>query len=273
MEIAPTTIIWVGVVCVLLGYLASVLINTLTDEGDAPAETTEEAPPGGRKGRYTPVFRVWREKGAGTLIVEIDGKAMVAPDPLNEVQRERLERTVRDLRVWLGMGLAATPAGQLDDALQSNAAEDEVPEINLSRAFISAPASPDIPEKRPAQGQQGVRPEVKPTSSSYPAAYQPPIAQRGAAAQPPAPKGKEKVKDELIAPAAKSIVLQIEDILQDIIAGTELAHRGVHLMEDPIRGVIVQIGLEHFEGIDAVPDAQIKAIIQSAVKEWEQSQG
>lgn len=265
MEITLTTLILIGAVCVILGFLASVLWNTLAEGNDAPVEATDEAPPGGKKGRYTPVFRIWREKTAGTLVVEIDGKAMIAPDPLTDAQRERLEQTVRDLRAWLGMGLPVTRAAQpgeapLPAAVQSEAPKDQSAEIDLSRAFSSTQAAPSPKPVSPAP--QPARPAAKPGLVSYPSA-----SQRGAAAQTPAPKGKEEA-----APAAKSIVLQIEDILQDMIAGTELAERGIHLMEDPVRGVIVQVGLDNYEGIDAVPDPQIKGVIQSAVQEWESSQ-
>ena len=267
MEITPTTLILVGVVCVILGYLASVLLNTLADEGEAPTEGTDAAPPGGRKGRYTPVFRVWREKEAGTLVVEMDGKSMIAPDPLNAVQRERLERNVRDLRAWLGMGLPGTQAAQPEEApaIQKPAAYQpaSVPEIDLRRTLVDEPGS--IPPVTMATVQQPVNPPLRAQVSSVPPVQKgkKELAAAGAAAVPAAAKA---------APAAKSIVLQIEDILQDMIAGSELALRGVHLIEDPIKGVIVQVGLEYYEGIDSVPDPYIKGIIQSAVKEWENSQ-
>ncbi len=66
--------------------------------------------------------------------------------------------------------------------------------------------------------------------------------------------------------------MQVEDILQDMIAGTPLAQRGLHLIEDPMRGVIVQVGVERYEGIDGVPDPEIKGVLRSAVNEWEKSQ-
>lgn len=231
MEISPTTIILVGAVCVLLGFLASILINSLSEENEIPAEGTDATPPGGRKGRYTPVYRIWREKGSGILVVEMDGKSMITPASLNEVQRERLERSAYDLRAWLGMSPAGMPASQPGDV-----ALPEAPGAEPGQVIISAPAS----------------------RFSKPAAV----------SLPPASKVKE---EPVVAPVAKSIVLQIEDILKDKIAGTELAQRGVHLLEDPTRGVLVQVGLEQFEGIEAVPDPQIKGIIKSAVQEWEKS--
>lgn len=257
MEITPTFLILVGVVCVVLGFLASVLLNTLAVENESPDEGGEEAPPGGRKGRYTPVFRVWREKGAGTLVVEMDGKAMITPDPLTEIQRERLERSVRDLRAWLGMGLAGTQAAQTEKPTPA-----EPQEFDLSR--IGVPPPTNQTPKQAAPAAMPAEPTARSSAISYP---QPPL--RSTAAQPPAPKGKD---EPVIKPSDKSIVMQIEDILQDMIAGTPLEQRGVHLIEDPARGVIVQIGIDHYEGIDSVPDAHIKGIIQSAVKEWEQSQ-
>jgi hypothetical protein len=267
MEITLTTLILVGAVCVILGFLASVLWNTLSEGSDAPVEATDEAPPGGKKGRYTPVFRIWREKTAGTLVVEIEGKAMIAPDPLTDVQRERLEQSVRDLRAWLGMGLPGTRVAppKVDPqpvAVLREATQNPVEEIDLNRAFSSAPAEPAHRPVAPAP--QPARPTVKPAAVPPPS-----TSPRSAAVQPPATKGKDEAAP---VPPAKSIVLQIEDILQDMIAGTEMAERGIHLLEDPTRGVIVQVGLENFEGIDAVPYPQIKDVIQSAVQEWEKSQ-
>jgi hypothetical protein len=64
-------------------------------------------------------------------------------------------------------------------------------------------------------------------------------------------------------------VAQIDEILQERLAGTPLAVRGIRLQEAPDGGVIVLVGLQRFEGIDAVPDSEIKAAIRQAVAEWE----
>lgn len=72
---------------------------------------------------------------------------------------------------------------------------------------------------------------------------------------------------------AKSIVAQIDDILQENLAGTSMYERGIHLTEEPNQGVVVWVGLDHFNGIDTVPDDQIRGIIRDAVREWEARTG
>lgn len=68
---------------------------------------------------------------------------------------------------------------------------------------------------------------------------------------------------------SKSIVGQIDDILQEKLAGTPLASKRIRLMENPSQGVVVQIGLEQFSGIDGVPDPEIRNLIHESVSDWE----
>jgi hypothetical protein len=69
----------------------------------------------------------------------------------------------------------------------------------------------------------------------------------------------------------KSIVNQIDDILQAQIGTTALAGRGIRLTEAPGEGVVVWIGIEHFQGINSVPDAEVLTAIRHAVETWEAS--
>lgn len=242
MDIPPTILIIVGFIIVVLGIGAGMLLSSLNEEVEPEENGVDQAPPGGRKGRYTPVARLWRERGTGVLVVEMDNKSFLNAEPLSEIQRERLEHTTRDLRAWLGMGLAAS-------------------------AEAAPPAVPAVP------------PAVQASAAASPAASNTPPAPAPAPAAPspvraaPAPAVYGKEEPVPIVPAgAKSIVMQIEDILQDMIAGTTLAHRGLHLVEDPVRGVIVKLDANQFEGIDSVTDPEAKATIRSAVAEWEKLQ-
>ena len=242
MEISPTTLILIGVISAILGFLASSLLNTLREEGSEPVVEDEPVPPGGRKGHYTLIARLWRERNSGSLVVEIDGKSLVDASALDETQRARLETSARDLRGWLGMGLVSNRQAQpanLPDQFSATgtvwATSGEALETDLRRAL----------------GQE----QVFQSERSY---------------VPTPLKPAEDANTQV--PGPRSMVLQIEDILQDMIAGTALQQQGIHLSEDPKRGVIVTIGDMQFEGIESVPDLAVKTVIRAAVAEWEQTQ-
>jgi hypothetical protein len=250
MEITPTTLILVSVTCLVLGFIASLLLNTLKDDEDLPDTGVDQTPPGGRKGRYTVIARLWRERGAGKLVVEMDGRSFLTPEALDATQRERLVTSARELRAWLGMGLEGVsnppPA----------AAPVTTPPPPVMRA---APAStPPAPQPYAVQTPAPAAP-LRPAPVVSNARGVTPLAGK--------PVGKEEV-----VPAPKSIVMQIEDILQDMIAGTPMETRGIHLTEDPVRGVRVQVGVQFFDGIDAVADPEVKATIRKAVETWEATQ-
>ncbi len=70
-------------------------------------------------------------------------------------------------------------------------------------------------------------------------------------------------------PASGSIVQQINDVLQEQLDGTPLAERAIRLSDGPRQTVVVWVGGQRYEGIDAVPDPEVKAAIRAAVSEWE----
>ncbi|MBE0695574.1 MAG: hypothetical protein IH586_01495 [Anaerolineaceae bacterium] len=243
MEIASTTLILVGVICIVLGFFASVLLNTLRDDETQPIEDGAQGPPGGKKGRYTAIVRLWRENKTGAIVVEMDGRSFVNRNPLNESQQEEMEHIARDFRGWLGMGMANyPPAGAVQafsPAEPSTASESTSSSLSIDEQKNPAPVARKTPLRN-----SGSQPSIQPPAA--------PVA----------------------APvlAAKSIVMQIEDILQDMVSAGPLANQGIHLSEDPARGVMVSVGGEKFEGIDSVPDPSIKATIRAAVAEWENHQ-
>ncbi len=86
--------------------------------------------------------------------------------------------------------------------------------------------------------------------------------------QPPLQSTPISIQTE--APARKkSIVEQIDDILQELIVKTPLKDQKIRLSEMYNKGVVVWIGQNYYEGIDGVPDEQVKSLIKMAVKKWE----
>jgi hypothetical protein len=67
----------------------------------------------------------------------------------------------------------------------------------------------------------------------------------------------------------KSIAGQVDEILQEKLAESTLANRAIRLMELPGKGMVVMVGLDQYDGVDAVPDEEVRTMIRSAVMEWE----
>ena len=103
-------------------------------------------------------------------------------------------------------------------------------------------------------------------SASRPQSGPAPVISSSQAALQPAAQKDDKPK---APPASMSMVAQINEILQTRIVNTKFAEQGITLMELPSSGVNVYVGLNRYDGIDAVPDEEIKAVIRAAIAEWE----
>jgi hypothetical protein len=146
--------------------------------------------------------------------------------------------------------------------------------LNIMRPWLegrSVPASAPEPSARPSPKPTTVDERLNAISSpeNKPAPSQPVPPPARQTAKPPAPRSSTIAKEDRPAPPANSIVSQIDSILQDRLEGTPLEERGIFLTQSPEGGVIVYVGLTHYNGLDDVPDPEIKAAIRAAIAEWE----
>lgn len=162
------------------------------------------------------------------------------------------------------MGAWRTPRGQLWLEVDGKRFErkEELPE-QLKKAlaklvlelhsWLDLPLSTSIPAGSASQTSSA--PTVLPTTVPMrPISVQP----------PPAPKVD-------VSPGLKSIVQQIDDILQEKLSRSPFAGRKIRLTEGLHGVVLVEVDNHVFEGIDAVSDAEIRALIRQAVAEWERT--
>lgn len=169
----------------------------------------------------------------GTIALDLDG-VRANPSALLPDQRKRLIEMLNVMRPWLENKPAPVPTSV-------------TPPPPLPSSPLRAMPVPDT--------RQGAPVNI-PSPASQPAPPKPTPA--------PVPK-----KDDKPATVPTSMVGQINAILQLRIANTKLAEQGVTMIESPSGGVFVYIGLNKFEGIDAVPDEDVKAAIRAAIAEWE----
>lgn len=71
------------------------------------------------------------------------------------------------------------------------------------------------------------------------------------------------------AAAPQGIVGQIDKILQEKLAVSPLARRGIRLQESSSGGVIVWVGTQKFTGVGEVTDPDVQVILRAAIAEWE----
>jgi hypothetical protein len=174
---------------------------------------------------------LWREKSTGRLLVEMDGLKFHSFSEMDNDQRLRLNKTVDELRYWTGF------------REQPRAGE----------------AAPKPPVERPETGQPVSRPPGQPAASIKRPSLNPvDVFTRALQADVPS-----------LGDPPMSIASQIDEILQTKLEVSPLKGRAIRLMELPGKGMVVMVGLDQYDSVSAVPDPEIRSLLQACVEEWE----
>lgn len=263
-------LIVIALLCTGLGILIGrVIFRSRTKPAQPPTPDAVE------------VARLWRDRRQKAWLLESGGKVYPRPAEVDETLRKRLAEAFEDVSRWLGgpaseaapdsrpptvsvpeMGVYREPGdgSALDDGVDLNARLAALPPAQ-------PPAPPVHPAAAPASGQPVMRGSRVSLHPREPGPPDPPkrlsmnpvdIVTRAVRADVPAS-----------ASTPMSIAAQVDEILQEMLEGTPLHDRGIRLMELPGKGLVVMVGLEHFDGVGSVPDPEVRAAIQAAAAEWE----
>ncbi len=239
-----------------------------------------------RKKRFDEVVGLWHERVGGKLAVWFEDKMFETPKALDSIRRRRVESALHDFQSWLGLEEAAAPP----EVVKNAGFESRLASVTRTPTgpLPTPTRTPTGPLSTPTRTPTGplstpVRTPTGPLSSPARTPTGPLTAPKKTPTGPLSMREPAPRQEEISLPAAMpeetsktpkaarplSIVEQINDILQDTIKDTPLAGRMIRLVEDPREGVVVWIGLEHFPGVDAVPDPEVKAALRKAANEWE----
>ncbi len=203
------------------------------------------------------VARLMRDKTTQDLVVTINGYAFRHATELNPGQLRRLHFASQVLVKWL----ADTPPSPLESESGPAGTTAAVPDENIDSAlqadWIPAESAPDLPKG----------------DFTPPFVVTPPVDVKPVSTQ------LSDVVGEILKPASgqpaasefKSIATQIDEILQQMIAGTPFANRGISVNDTPDHGVMVTLDGQQYPGVMDVPDEEVRNLIRSAVSEWEKS--
>jgi len=165
--------------------------------------------------------------------LDLDGKRLDDPNTMSAEQRQRVVSVVVQMRPWID-GKPAQVAAPLPEPMP-----EALPSLrSLSAANLSQTAIPSTPQPR-VDPMRGLR---------------------------------SLLKSDVKAPGegkGVSIVAMIDEVLQAKLSGTTLLDRGIRLEEGSTGEVIVYVGHDRYHGVDAVPDPEVRAIIKSAISDWE----
>lgn len=197
--------------------------------GQRPPGLSEPSRPVAPLANLVRIATLWSDRGRKNLYLDMDGRLIRSASDLSAEMRLRLLPLLEILNSWLG----ALPKPAVGAAAPDQSRADH------EMALVDLENHPASEVKRPSMSPVNVLARA--------------------------------IQSDVVVPEppAKSIVMQVDEILQEKLKDTPMEKRGVRLMELPNKGMVVMVGLDRYESVDEVPDEEVRGLIRSAVAEWE----
>jgi hypothetical protein len=211
-----------------------------------------EVPPGGPSSEagMLEVMRVLRAGTLGELVIEVEGnlyRRLV--DIQDGAVGRRVLLTIQELNEFAGShARRPLPEMQRVAAATAQSTQGEPDLTPPQQAFLADLQQTQVEEAPP---------EPKPNLVSY------------------WRKGLRRSERQAAAEAAeqepKSFVDEIEGLLQERLARwPDMLGRSIHFKSTPTGELRIDVDGSWYETVDAVPDAEVRGLLQAAIKAWEQ---
>lgn len=223
-------VILLAVSCLLLGLVAGLLLSLAFRAAGRRRMLAQVKNKG-----LVEVVRFWTDKEGKLVIPEVEGKFIKSMDELNRNQTMRLSRLMEQLR------MGSTPPPSIAHKQQPTSTSEVVDQVKF-QPTQSAQMDELMPPPPPIQP---VRVDLM---NSLAKTLQPELPTQF---------------------SSKSIVAQVDQILQESLLGTELVKKGIRLVESKDQGMLIIVGLEQYNELEEVPNPAVREVIRSAVEEWE----
>ncbi len=244
-----------GVAGLLLGILLASLLGNRSGKSPKPGEATPEMKNEG----YGDVAHLWYSPATKKIISEIDSEFFrefvnLAPD-----QQKKALRLSELFNNWV------KPAPVVEQKPVAEVSEKPV-EQNLEETV----QQPVAPSGRPGSTKPLPFVDTEPIVNIPPSSNAIRTeATSGEGIEPFKPEESNMEAEEPLKQKPKTVAGQISDIIDEIIKTSPLREKGIKLIEREDRGVDVWFGMEKFDGIEAIPYPEVKALIKTAAARWE----
>jgi hypothetical protein len=254
----PLTIFIVCAIIFIIGIFVGIVIILIFQSAKGHESSKEPVVEQLRE-----ILSLARDTTSNKLVLKVQDKTYPDASSLPQDWYEGILRLAREWNTWLGLGvqrMESQPTPIVSRPVESSPPNQSTQVPTIVDEVIPLPP----PVQIPAPVTQ------LPVQIDSPPLIQP-NKQPSVTITPPVKKSNPKDKGQSAKPTL-SIVEQIDEILQGILARNPVPGLTLRLSEDPREGVIVWVNSTRCVGIDAVNDPRAKEILRDAVQAWEQHQ-
>jgi hypothetical protein len=224
----------------LIGLFVGLLFASLFSGKESRSAKQKLPPEDMLKQGFADEARLWYSPAGKKLVVEMDGDYYRESKALSQEQKKKIQRLLGLCQGWV------EPVPPPDEPVK---APDPIP---VQKSPFAYEHRDEVVEPSPQVEEDDFMGNLQFLMEESPAS---PFT--------------EAVEPKIDDVHKLSITEQISEILDELIAKTDVQEKNIKLIENADHGVDVFVGLEKFPGVDAVPYPQVRELIRTAVQLWE----